>query len=162
MASVIGNLHVRPIDHNADFQQDLLLRHSAHRTFADIAGNASNGGRAELAAALDAAEAGDTLLVWRLDRLGGAVGSVLHDLGVMSMIAAGERALLRACLPYECASDGSRLCGEHSASLRVESRAAGERMYSIASIPAPITPASGPTFAGAMVRCWVARGIDRE
>ncbi|WP_404437192.1 recombinase family protein [Microbacterium aerolatum] len=100
MDSVIGNLHVRPIDHNADFQQDLLLRHGAHRMFADIAGNASNGGRAELAAALDAAEAGDALLVWRLDRLGGAVGSVLHDLGVMSMIAATRRAA-KACASLE-------------------------------------------------------------
>lgn len=83
MVSVIGYLHVGPIDHNADFQRDLLLRHGADRIFADLSGSASSGARAELAAALDAAEAGDTLLVWRLDRLGGSVGSVLSLLELL-------------------------------------------------------------------------------
>ena len=77
MVSVIGYLHVGPLDHNADFQRDLLLRHGAERVFADDGTEPSRGARAELSAALDVAEQGDTLLVWRMDRLGSSTSSVL-------------------------------------------------------------------------------------
>lgn len=67
--TVIGYARVSTTDQNLDLQTDALRQAGCARIFTDTA----SGGLAErpqLAAALDYLRPGDTLVVWRLDRLG--------------------------------------------------------------------------------------------
>lgn len=65
----IGYARVSTTDQNADLQQDELDRAGCERTFVDHAPGAL-ASRPELEAALAYLRPGDTLVVWRLDRLG--------------------------------------------------------------------------------------------
>lgn len=80
----IGYLYVGPLDHNADFQRDLLLRRGAVQIFEDITSPASGARRTELTSAIDALRPGDHLMVWRLDRLGSTSASVLSLLELLA------------------------------------------------------------------------------
>lgn len=79
----VGYIWVNPIEHNADYQRDLLERRGVDRIFQDISPNSSTPTRPALTAALDTTSAGDTLVVWRLDRLGSTTANVLSLLEVL-------------------------------------------------------------------------------
>src|SRR3954447_9637087 len=66
---VIGYARVSTEDQRLDLQRDALARAGCHRTFEDRVSGA-RAGRPGLAAALSHLRRGDTLVVWRLDRLG--------------------------------------------------------------------------------------------
>lgn len=72
----VGYVYVSPIEHNADFQRDLLRRRGVSTIFEDDS-QTTRPQRPELTAAVDSLTAGDTLIVWRLDRLGNSSSSVL-------------------------------------------------------------------------------------
>ncbi len=87
--SSVGYLWVNPIEHNADYQRDLLIRHGVDRIFEDISPNSSTPTRPQLTAALDTTTSGDTLVVWRLDRLGSSTATVLSLLEVLGREGVG-------------------------------------------------------------------------
>jgi DNA invertase Pin-like site-specific DNA recombinase len=79
----VGYVYVGPLEHNAEFQRDLLRHGGASSIYEDVSPKTTARSRSQLGLALDALGAGDTLLVWRLDRLGGTTSSVLSLLQVL-------------------------------------------------------------------------------
>ena len=82
--STIGYLYVGPLEHTAESSENLLRRRGASRIYEDISLNTTSARRPELTNAIDALGAGDTLLVWRLDRLGSTSPSVLSLLELLA------------------------------------------------------------------------------
>lgn len=66
---IIGYSRVSTADQNLDLQNDALTKAGCERIFSDVASGAK-ADRAGLAEAIGFARAGDTLVVWKLDRLG--------------------------------------------------------------------------------------------
>lgn len=66
---LVGYARVSTADQNLDLQRDALAKEGVGRVFADVA-SGKRDDRPGLAKALAAVKAGDTLVVWRLDRLG--------------------------------------------------------------------------------------------
>lgn len=91
--ATIGYLYVGPVEHNAEFQRDLLHRRGADRIHEDVQTASGGPRRPQLAAALESAGDGDTLLVWRLDRLGSTSTSVLSLLEVLARRGIAVRTL---------------------------------------------------------------------
>lgn len=91
--AVIGYIFVGPLEHNAEFQRDLLRKQGAATVFEDISLNTASPRRPELSRAVDALVPGDTLLVWRLDRLGSTSPSVLSLLELLAQRGVGVAAL---------------------------------------------------------------------
>lgn len=84
-----GYLWVGPLEHNADFQRDLLQRRGVDELYVDISAHTSTPIRPQLTAVLDRTRQGDTLVVWRLDRLGSTVSSVLSLLELLGKRGVG-------------------------------------------------------------------------
>lgn len=84
---LVGYARVSTIDQNAGLQHAALSEAGCGRIFEDKA-SGTRTDRPELAAALDYLREGDTLVVWRLDRLGRSLKHLvevvtdLHDRGV--------------------------------------------------------------------------------
>ena len=73
MANSIGYARVSTPDQSMDLQTDALAVAGCARVFTEVGSGASTRGRGQLAAALEYLNPGDTLVVWRLDRLGRSV-----------------------------------------------------------------------------------------
>lgn len=87
MAAIVGYARTSTEDQLLDLQTDALAAAGADRTFTDQASGAQRD-RPGLAAALSALVAGDTLIVWRLDRLGRSLAhlsDIIHDLADRSI-----------------------------------------------------------------------------
>ena len=74
---LIGYARVSTTDQNLDLQKDALNRAGCERIFTDVASGAKSD-RAGLAEALKFAREGDTLVVWKLDRLGRSLGHLIE------------------------------------------------------------------------------------
>jgi DNA invertase Pin-like site-specific DNA recombinase len=70
MGNIIGYARVSTADQHTDLQHDALTAAGAHRIYTDHGVSGAKTTRPELDKMLDYLRAGDTLLVWRLDRLG--------------------------------------------------------------------------------------------
>lgn len=70
MANIIGYARVSTADQNPELQLDALTAAGASRIFTDHGVSGAKASRPQLDAMLDYLREGDTLLVWRLDRLG--------------------------------------------------------------------------------------------
>lgn len=68
--AVIGYARVSTVDQNPQLQLDALDKAGAERVFTDRGVSGSKTDRPQLAACIDHLRAGDTLTVWKLDRLG--------------------------------------------------------------------------------------------
>jgi DNA invertase Pin-like site-specific DNA recombinase len=66
----IGYARVSTIDQNLELQRDALARAGCVQVYEEKASGKSKAGRPELANMMRALRKGDTLIVWRLDRLG--------------------------------------------------------------------------------------------
>ena len=66
---LIGYARVSTHEQSLNLQQDALTKAGCERTFTDVASGAT-AERDGLSAAFDYVRSGDTLVVWRLDRLG--------------------------------------------------------------------------------------------
>lgn len=77
---LIGYARVSTTDQNLDLQMDALRKEgvSARRVFTDKASGGPGVARPGFAAAMKACRAGDTLVVWKLDRLGRSLIEVLE------------------------------------------------------------------------------------
>jgi DNA invertase Pin-like site-specific DNA recombinase len=73
---LIGYARVSTHDQNLDLQRDALKQAGCERVFEEHASGARDD-RPELAAALSHARAGDTLVVYKLDRLGRSIRSLI-------------------------------------------------------------------------------------
>jgi len=85
----VGYIWVGPLEHNLEFQRDLLATRGVDILYEDISAKVATPIRTELTTALDAIGAGDTLLVWRLDRLGSTSGNVLSLLELLGRRGVG-------------------------------------------------------------------------
>lgn len=86
--ATIGYMRVSTSKQNTDPQEDALKAHGCERIFQDTASGARTD-RPGLKALLDYARPGDTVVVWRLDRLGRSLSHVvrtaeeLHKRGIL-------------------------------------------------------------------------------
>src|ERR1700731_4586160 len=74
----IGYARVSTTDQNPDLQEDALQKAGCEKIFRDVASGAVDS-RKGLAEALEYARDGDTLVVWKLDRLGRSPMARLED-----------------------------------------------------------------------------------
>src|ERR687885_826816 len=83
----IGYARLSTADQNPDLQEDALQKAGCEKIFRDVASGAVDSRRG-LAEAIDYARDGDTLVVWKLDRLGRSLPHLietvrsLHERGV--------------------------------------------------------------------------------
>lgn len=76
----VGYARVSTTDQNADLQTDALQASGCSQVYQDSASGKSTE-RPELAYCLKALRAGDTLVVWRLDRLGRSLSDLVRVIG---------------------------------------------------------------------------------
>jgi DNA invertase Pin-like site-specific DNA recombinase len=76
----IGYARVSTTDQNWDLQEDALQKAGCEKIFRDVASSAVDS-RKGLAEAIDYARDGDTLVVWKLDRLGRSLKHLIETVG---------------------------------------------------------------------------------
>lgn len=74
---LIGYARVSTDDQNLDLQRDALKANGCERIFEDKASGAK-AERPALSALIDTLRAGDTVVIWRLDRLGRSIKDLIH------------------------------------------------------------------------------------
>lgn len=90
--SQVGYARVSTGDQNLDLQTDALRQAGCARIFTDKA-SGSLADRPQLAAALDYIRPGDTLVVWRLDRLGRSLRHLVDTVTSLQELGVGFRSL---------------------------------------------------------------------
>lgn len=88
----IGYARVSSQDQNPDLQLDALRAAGCKRIFVETASGAQRD-RPELAAALDYLRPGDTLVIWRMDRLARSVKQLIETVEAMEARGVGLRSL---------------------------------------------------------------------
>jgi DNA invertase Pin-like site-specific DNA recombinase len=89
---VIGYGRISTSDQNLDMQMDALQKAGAVRVFEDVASGAK-ADRPGLAAALAYLRQGDTLVVWKLDRLGRSMPHLVETVAELERRGIGFRSL---------------------------------------------------------------------
>ncbi len=89
---LIGYARVSNDDQNLDLQRDALSRAGCRKIYEDRISGAK-AARPGLTAALDAARAGDVLVVWRLDRLGRSLKDLIELVGTLDRQGVGLQSL---------------------------------------------------------------------
>jgi len=89
---LVGYARVSTADQNLDLQKDALAQAGCERVFTDTAGGAK-AERPGLAAALDFLRPGDTLAVWKLDRLGRSLKHLIETVQQLESRGVGFRSL---------------------------------------------------------------------
>jgi DNA invertase Pin-like site-specific DNA recombinase len=105
MGHLLGYARVSPGDQDAALQQDALTAAGCYRIFTDKA-SGSLESRPELTKVLDQLRPGDTLVVWRLDRLGRSIRHLIDQLAALEDRGIGFRSLQEA---IDTTSSGGRL-----------------------------------------------------
>lgn len=105
MRDVIGYARVSTVDQNPQAQHEALDDAGATRIFVDHASGA-RADRPELAACLDYLRVGDTLVVWRLDRLG---RSVAHLIDVVDQLRHRDIEFRSLTEGFDTTTSGGRL-----------------------------------------------------
>src|SRR4051794_37575325 len=90
--SLVGYARVSSWDQTTQLQLDALDQAGCHRVFQETA-SGSRSDRHELARALDYVRTGDTLVVWRLDRLGRSLKDLIETVGILHDGGVGFRSL---------------------------------------------------------------------
>jgi len=105
MGHQLGYARVSTGDQDAALQQDALKAAGCYRIFTDTA-SGSLESRPELTKVLDQLRPGDTLVVWRLDRLGRSIRHLIDQLAALQERGVGFRSLQEA---IDTTSSGGRL-----------------------------------------------------
>ncbi|MBV9132035.1 MAG: recombinase family protein [Chloroflexi bacterium] len=92
MAHLLGYARVSTTDQNPDLQLDALKAASCYRVFVDTASGALDD-RPQLAKVLDQLRPGDTLVVWKLDRLGRSLRHLIDTVAELQRRDVGFRSL---------------------------------------------------------------------
>src|SRR5713101_6317339 len=74
----IGYARVSTADQNPDLQEDALQKADCEKIFRDVASGAVDSSKG-LAEAIEYARDGDTLVVWKLDRLGRSLKHLIEN-----------------------------------------------------------------------------------
>jgi DNA invertase Pin-like site-specific DNA recombinase len=90
--ALLGYARVSTLDQDPALQLDALRAVGCERTFTDKASGALDE-RPQLARALDHARAGDTLIAWRLDRLGRSLRHLVETVTELERRSVGFRSL---------------------------------------------------------------------
>ncbi len=90
---LIGYARVSTVDQNLDLQRDALQRAGCGQIYEDKASGRAKSNRPELGAALRALRAGDTLVVWRLDRLARSLVDLVQIINELGEKGIGFRSL---------------------------------------------------------------------
>jgi DNA invertase Pin-like site-specific DNA recombinase len=88
----IGYARVSTQDQNLDLQLKALKKAECHRIFREKA-SGSNRQRPELQRMLEQLRSGDTVVVWKLDRLARSTRDLLNTMEIINDIGAGFRSL---------------------------------------------------------------------
>jgi DNA invertase Pin-like site-specific DNA recombinase len=89
---VLGYARVSTVDQNPDLQLDALKAAGCYRIFVDKASGALDE-RRELGRVLDQLRPGDTLAVWKMDRLGRSLRHLIDTVGELERRGVGFRSL---------------------------------------------------------------------
>ncbi len=89
---LIGYARVSTDDQNLDLQRDALEKEGCEKIYTDQQSGASTD-RLGLAGVLEIARSGDTLVVWRLDRLGRSLKHLIHLVEKLEQQGIGLRSL---------------------------------------------------------------------
>ena len=92
MAHLLGYARVSTADQHPELQLDALQAAGCYRIFVDTASGALDD-RPELTKALDHLRPGDTLVVWKLDRLGRSLRHLIETLTALQQRGVGFRSL---------------------------------------------------------------------
>lgn len=92
MASLLGYSRVSTGDQDAALQDDALIAAGCSRIFSDTASGAL-AERPQLAQVLDHLRDGDTLVVWKLDRLGRSISHLIETVTALEQRGVGFRSL---------------------------------------------------------------------
>ena len=92
---LVGYARVSTAEQSLALQQDALSAAGCGRTFTDVVSGAVEE-RDGLTAALDYVRAGDTLVVWRLDRLGRTLRHLIAQVTALDALGVGFRSLTEA------------------------------------------------------------------
>nr|WP_328799673.1 recombinase family protein [Rhodococcus sp. T7] len=88
----MGYLRVSTADQSLDLQRDALAAENCLRVWEEVASGAQKE-RPQLQQALDSLRVGDTLVVWRLDRLGRSLSHLIETVGLIESKGAAFRSL---------------------------------------------------------------------
>jgi DNA invertase Pin-like site-specific DNA recombinase len=102
---LVGYARVSTAEQSLALQQDALAAAGCARTYTDVASGAVND-RDGLADALDYVRSGDTLVVWRLDRLGRSLKQLIERVTALEARGVGFRSLTEA---MDTTTSGGRL-----------------------------------------------------
>lgn len=105
MSHSLGYGRVSTAEQNADLQRDALKTAGCYRIFVDVASGKLDD-RPQLAAVLDQLRPGDTLVVWRLDRLG---RSLRHLIETVTGLAERDVAFRSLTEAIDTSTSGGRL-----------------------------------------------------
>jgi DNA invertase Pin-like site-specific DNA recombinase len=89
---LIGYARVSTLDQHLHLQEDALKKAGCERIFTDTASGAKSE-RPGLSQVLDALRSGDTLVVWKLDRLGRSLKHLVETVQALSEKEVGFRSL---------------------------------------------------------------------
>ena len=103
--ALVGYVRVSTHEQETSLQQDALEAAGCERIFADRASGAL-AERPELARALEYARQGDTLVVWRLDRLGRSLRDLIETVTALGERGVGFRSLTES---IDTTTPGGRL-----------------------------------------------------
>ena len=92
MPHLLGYARVSTADQHPDLQLDALKAAGCYRIFTDTAGGAVDE-RPQLAKVLDQLRSGDTLVVWKLDRLGRSLRHLIDTITDLQQRDVGFRSL---------------------------------------------------------------------
>lgn len=92
MAHLLGYARISTADQDPSLQGDALAAAGCYRVFVDVASGARDE-RPQLAALLDQLRPGDTLVVWRLDRLGRSLRHLIDTVTELHRRGIGFRSL---------------------------------------------------------------------
>lgn len=105
MGHLLGYARVSTSDQDAALQVDALKAAGCYRVFVDVI-SGSLAARPELDKLLDQIRPGDTLVVWRLDRLGRSIRHLIDQLATLAVREVGFRSLQET---IDTTSSGGRL-----------------------------------------------------
>jgi len=92
MSELLGYARVSTAEQTAALQQDALRAAGCSRIWADTA-SGTRTDRPQLAAVFDHLRAGDTLAVWRLDRLGRSLPHLIETIGQLEARGVGFKSV---------------------------------------------------------------------
>src|SRR4051812_3998721 len=102
---LVGYGRVSTQDQNAEMQEDALRAAGCEKLFMETISSGKQD-RPQLAAALDYLRSGDTLVVWRLDRLARSLRQLIHTVETMAEREIGLKSITEA---IDTSTPGGRL-----------------------------------------------------